>query len=93
MGLDRTLLYLSGATRLIFILNQQDMANKINLNKSAAAVNTGFNNVILGRSAKEEIHVFEEKPRTGEAGNRKDAHELFSLFTADIIKKKTIFAR
>ena len=72
------------------------MANKINVNESAAAVNAGFNNVVLGKKAKEEIHVFEEKPHTdgcGEAESRKDAHELFSLFTADIIKKKTVFTR
>jgi len=72
------------------------MANKTNLNESATGVNASFTNVTLALKVKEEIHVFEEKPRTegcGEAETRKDAHELFALFTANIIKEKTIFSR
>jgi hypothetical protein len=72
------------------------MANKTNPDKSAAGINTSFNNVVLTLRAKEDIHVFEERPRmdnSAEAGCRKGAHELFSLFTADIIKKNIVFTR
>ena len=72
------------------------MAKKDRLKASATGITTSFNNVILALKTKEDIHVFEEKPRTedsGEAETRKDAHELFALFTADIIKKNVLFSR
>jgi hypothetical protein len=54
------------------------------------------NNMTLALKAKEDIHVFEEKPRMAEGqeeGQRKDAHELFSLFTANVLKERTVFIR
>jgi hypothetical protein len=71
------------------------MANKTNLKKVRAGSIAGYN-LRLSLQAKEEIHVFEEKPRIcdgADTSHRRDAHELFSLFTADIIKEKAVFTR
>jgi hypothetical protein len=39
------------------------------------------------------IEPFIERPRTEPAVGQQNAHDLFSLFTADIIKEKTLFTR
>ena len=55
-----------------------------------------FNTEELHSTNNEEIVPFAEEPRVEETdGPRKrvDADSLFSLFTADIIKKNTFFTR
>ena len=44
----------------------------------------------------DETWAFTERPKTDMPGNEKKqiaAHELFNLFTADIIRKKVLFIR
>jgi hypothetical protein len=72
------------------------MTTKLNSNNPLTHLKTGYNNMLLTLQLKEDIHVFEEKPRVDPGQGpeeRKEAHELFSLFTADIIKNKVIFLR
>lgn len=45
------------------------------------------------RATDNSIEPFIERPRTEPAVGQQNAHDLFSLFTADIIKEKTLFTR
>jgi len=72
------------------------MATTSDVNNPLTHLKAGYNNMLPGLQLKEEIHVFEEKPRIDPGQgveDRKGAHELFSLFTADIIKNKVSFPR
>ena len=56
----------------------------------------GYGSIVMASKLTEDIHVFVEKPRVPQlrdTDKREGAHELFSLFTADIIKQKRVFSR
>ncbi len=41
----------------------------------------------------DETWAFTEQPKTVIAGNEITAHDLFNMFTADIIRERTLFTR
>jgi hypothetical protein len=55
-----------------------------------------FNRIMLATRSAEDMHVFTESrhmPDGEDCEPRQEAHDLFSLFTANIIREKVIFVR